>query len=103
MKIYKSLIIAAAITPIIPFTTALAASKGEVTRAVTHSSGVVYKIDRTARTLLVRDENGRMATVHVPEGTDIGLSRIGNLPSATSTVSFEQAHIGLRVNLTTEQ
>jgi hypothetical protein len=97
----KTIIIATAITPIISISAALAASNGEVTRATNQLSGIVLKVDRPSRTMVVREESGRETTVYVPAGCEVALSRTGNLPTESSTISFERAHRGLHVNMRT--
>ena len=79
MKIYKSLVIAAALTPIAAVSTALAGPKAESKGAPARLAGVVTKIDRDARVLTVREDDGRSTTVFVPEGKTVSLSRIGNV------------------------
>ncbi len=97
MKISKTLVLAAALAPIAVVSTAVAGPKADSTGTPTRLSGVVLKVDRSARTLTVREDNGHTTTVFVPEGKEIPLSRIGNLSSSASTVAFEHAQIGLRV------
>lgn len=100
MKIYTSLVIAAALTPIAAVSTALAGPRAEAKGAPVRLAGVVTKIDRGARVLTVRQDDGRATTVFVPEGKTVSVSRIGNVLAGASTVEFEHAHVGLRVNIT---
>lgn len=99
MKITKTILLAAAIAPIAAVSTALAGPKAEAAGTPTRLSGIVLKVDRSARTLTIREDGGRTTTVFVPEGKEIPLSRNANLASTPSAVAFEHAQIGLRVRL----
>lgn len=100
MKLYKSLIIAAAITPVISVGSALAGPPSDApARPSSIISGVVLDINRSDRTMLVREDDGSRTTILVPEGREVALSKIGNFTSAPSTIPFERAFRGLRVKM----
>jgi hypothetical protein len=102
MKLYRNLLIAAALTPAISFTAASAAPKGELTCATSYVSGTVLKVDYASRTMVVREDGcGRETTVLVPEGRTVALSQIGNLANESTVIPFERAHRGIRVKMLT--
>lgn len=102
MKFFRTLLIAVALVPVgISFTSsAFAASKAEGSQNIL--SGTVVGIDRSARTLLVRDSDGHKTTVHVPEGRMVALSQNGNVSAGASQIEFERAHRGLQVRMVIE-
>ena len=96
MKLTRTLLISAlALTPIVSLSTpAFAGQSAYVT-------GVVVKVDREARTLVVRkDGSGETATIFVPADQQVALSANGNTLDA-SIIPFERAHRGLRVKMLT--
>ena len=100
MKFYRSLLVAAALTPAISFTTALAAPKGELTCQSSYVAGTVLKVDYASRTMVVREDGcNRETTVLVPEGRTVSLSKIGNLANESTIIPFERAHRGIRVKM----
>src|SRR5262245_54887121 len=101
MKFYRNLLVAAALTPAISFTTSFAAPKGELTHQASYVAGTVMKIDYASRTMVVKEDGcDRETTVLVPEGRTVSLSKIGNLASQT-IIPFERAHRGIRVKMLT--
>ena len=99
MKFHRALMIAAALTPIVSIATPAFAGEKSSSLFV---SGVVVKVDRDARTLVVREDGSdRTTTIYVPENRRVALSRIGNSTDAT-IIAFEHARRGLRVKMQAE-
>ena len=97
MKLHRTLLIAAAaLTPMVSIATPAFAGQS------LYVSGVVLKVDREARPLVVRQDGGdKTTTIYVPENQKVALSSIGNTSDA-SIIPFERAHRGLRVRMLTE-
>ena len=95
MKLTRTLLISAlALTPMVSLSTPAFAGQSP------YVSGVVLKIDREARTLVVRQDSGETKTIFVPENQQVALSSNGNTLDA-SIIPFERAHRGLRVKMLT--
>jgi hypothetical protein len=58
-----------------------------------HITGVVVALDRAARTMSVREGNGKTITVHVPEKWLLHL-----LGSQSATVNFEYLQRGMIIS-----
>lgn len=104
MKFHRSLIIAAALTPIVSLATAatpaLAREKSQKTSRV---AGTVLKVDRATRTFVVRQSGtDALTTVYVPADRLVALSPNGNVPTESSVIAFERLHVGTRVNMEVE-
>jgi hypothetical protein len=100
MKSYKSIIIAAAITPVISVGAAFAKPRNEAPakpRGVI--AGVVLEINRSDRTMVVRGDDGSRTTVRVPEGRQVALSPVGNFTDTPTVMPFERAYRGLHVRM----
>jgi hypothetical protein len=96
MKLTRTLLISAlALTPMVSISTpAFAGQSAYVT-------GTVLKVDREARTLVVRkDGSDETTTIFVPENQQVALSSNGNTLDA-SIIPFERAHRGIRVKMLT--
>jgi hypothetical protein len=95
MKLTRTLLISAlAITPMVSLSAPAFAGQSS------YVSGVVLKVDRDARTLVVRQDGGETKTVFVPENQQVALSSNGNTIDA-SLIPFERAHRGIRVRMLT--